>query len=304
MVVDKRARRWIVGCLVIFLVATAVYLPYAREPRGPHGGSRLGLAYGIAGSALILFAFLVSLRRRFRSLRCGNAFMWMQGHVWLGLLSYPLILYHAGFSWGGTLTSVLMWVFTIVVISGITGLVIQQYVPRAILREVPAVTIYEQIPHVIDRLTKDAESVLDVAKQRLTQPAPMLIGSFTRGGDVTSSSRDDMAALAAIDRFLRLEIKPFLAWRPLRKACDGRFSTSAKTAEVFQLVGAPFGAEIRSSLEQLREIVEERRQLERQCRLHRWLHLWLLLHVPLSYALVILAAYHAVQAVRFATIGR
>ena len=48
-------------------------------------------------------------------------------------------------------------------------------------------------------------------------------------------------------------------------------------------------------------IVEERRQLAAQKRMHHVLHGWLIVHVPLSYALMILAAVHAVQALRFVT---
>ena len=44
---------------------------------------------------------------------------------------------------------------------------------------------------------------------------------------------------------------------------------------------------------------EERRQLAAQERLQRWLHGWLLVHVPLSYALLLLSTVHAVQSVRY-----
>jgi len=39
--------------------------------------------------------------------------------------------------------------------------------------------------------------------------------------------------------------------------------------------------------------------LTRQARLHRWLHAWLLVHVPLSIALILLGAVHAVVALRY-----
>ena len=44
---------------------------------------------------------------------------------------------------------------------------------------------------------------------------------------------------------------------------------------------------------------EEKRQLDRQSRLHKVLHGWLLVHIPLSYALLLLGAVHAVMALRF-----
>jgi hypothetical protein len=53
------------------------------------------------------------------------------------------------------------------------------------------------------------------------------------------------------------------------------------------------------ALHDLEVMCEERRQLARQRRLHRWLHGWLLVHVPLSYALLLLSAVHAFQSLRY-----
>ena len=49
-------------------------------------------------------------------------------------------------------------------------------------------------------------------------------------------------------------------------------------------------------LEDLENICEEERQLNRQEQLHHWLHWWLLVHVPVSFALLLLGAVHAVMA--------
>jgi hypothetical protein len=54
-----------------------------------------------------------------------------------------------------------------------------------------------------------------------------------------------------------------------------------------------------AALADLEDICGEARQLTRQERLHRWLHGWLLVHIPLSFALILLGAIHAVMALRF-----
>jgi hypothetical protein len=56
---------------------------------------------------------------------------------------------------------------------------------------------------------------------------------------------------------------------------------------------------MRRAVSDLESIVNERRQLDQQRRLHHWLHGWLLVHVPLSYALTVLAIVHIVVALRF-----
>ena len=44
---------------------------------------------------------------------------------------------------------------------------------------------------------------------------------------------------------------------------------------------------------------EERRLLREQERMHFWLHSWLLVHVPLSAALLVLGAAHVVMSLYY-----
>jgi hypothetical protein len=55
----------------------------------------------------------------------------------------------------------------------------------------------------------------------------------------------------------------------------------------------------RDALRQLAAICEEQRQLKRQKLIYRLLHYWLLAHVPLSFALVVLGAIHGIAAVLY-----
>ena len=56
---------------------------------------------------------------------------------------------------------------------------------------------------------------------------------------------------------------------------------------------------IHSVLEDLEAICEEERQLNRQHQLYHFLHGWLLVHVPLSVALLVLGGIHAVVALQY-----
>ena len=49
----------------------------------------------------------------------------------------------------------------------------------------------------------------------------------------------------------------------------------------------------------IEEICDEKRQLDHQARLHRLLHGWLLVHLPFSAALILLAIIHAIGALRY-----
>ena len=166
MLIDRQNRTWIIVTILLFVIATAIYIPYAQSQlNGPSGGTWYGLAYGIAGTACMAFAMLLSLKKRVRTMRIGRAYTWTKAHVWLGLLAYPLILYHAGFRWGQPyhLTWWLMLLFTIIVVSGIVGVFLQNVIPTKMLRELPLETIYEQIDRVTGALRAEADRIIEKA---------------------------------------------------------------------------------------------------------------------------------------------
>ena len=120
MRIDDTHRKWLIASLTILAAATVAYLLYAwSSPAGLRGGSALGLTFGILGFAFMLFAGLLGARKKVPVWRIGRAQTWMRGHLWLGLLSLPLILFHGGFHFGGTLTRALMWLLIVVVVSGV-----------------------------------------------------------------------------------------------------------------------------------------------------------------------------------------
>jgi|SRR5579859_5515596 len=56
MRMDSTQRSWLLISTAIFAVSLAVYVPYAlTASRGPTGGSAIGLAFGIAGFAFMIF---------------------------------------------------------------------------------------------------------------------------------------------------------------------------------------------------------------------------------------------------------
>ena len=300
MLVNRDSRGWIVVCLLMLAAGGVFYwmeVQALAARAGPTGGSWYGIIFGSAGSAMMLFALLLGLKKRFRTLRVGRAYHWMQGHIWLGLLSYPIILFHCGFRWGGPFTQVLMWLFTIVVISGIIGLIIQQFMPSRLLRDVQFETIYDQIDHVVARLRDEAEEIIkklvagggNEAFEMEVVPA---------GGSAVTVAESGVKAAQTVNDFYTTYVKPFLAdVIPPRN----KLRTAPVAAVAFEQVRGTVPDSMHEALDDLASIVEERRELAAQRHMHHILHGWLLLHVPLSYALMLLAAWHAVFALRFVT---
>src|SRR5687767_3971815 len=147
MLIDRTHRSWAIGSGAALAVAAVGYVgSVAVSDRPWSGGSAVGMTYGIIGFAMMVFAGLLAAKKKVRLWRIGRAQTWMRGHLWLGLLSFPIILFHAGLTFGGPLTGVMMWIFVVVIVSGVIGAALQHYLPRLIMTRVPMETIYEQIP--------------------------------------------------------------------------------------------------------------------------------------------------------------
>jgi len=315
MLIDASHRKWIVGCVVALAVSTAVYVPYVRGAlNGPSGGSLVGLTFGIVGSILMVFAGVLGARRKVPTWQIGRATFWMRGHIWLGLLSYPLILFHGGFGLGGPLTTVLMILFTLVIISGVLGLLLQQVMPRLMLTRVPLETVYEQIDSIVGQLRTESDELVAAAcgpigVQATTAATVTPIerraggGLGDRGGQQPrSTARAHPTPLPPVpesgilrESYIR-DIRPFL--EP-GGSSNGILGNPGRSSTLFRELRTALPPLLHPTVSELEATCEECRQLRDQKRLHHWLHGWLLVHVPLSLALLLLGAAHAIIALRY-----
>jgi hypothetical protein len=306
VLIDHTHRKWFVGSMAILAAAGATYIPYSlRSPQGPHGGSLPGIVYGSVGFAFMLFAGLLGLRKRFPVWRVGRAQTWMRGHLWLGFISFPLIFLHGGFHFGGPLTRALMWLFIFVFGSGILGAALQHFMPRLHTAQLPMETIYEQIDRVRGQLVEEAERVvaetcaaLEGEVSSATEKQRAVAASAGANWDVTVASgmQVDEQASTELRRVLSSEIHPYLEKSGARGT---RLGDPAVATALFRQLRVLLPATLHPNIEDLENICEEKRQLDKQSRLHKMLHGWLLVHVPLSYGLLLLGAWHAVVALRF-----
>jgi hypothetical protein len=297
MLIDATHKKWALGFALGTAAGAAIYAPYARmAPQGPRGSSALGLTFGILAFLLMLFAGLLGARKKAPVLRVGRVQHWMRGHLWLGLLSLPLVLYHAGFTWGaGALSRMLMILTVIVIASGIVGAALQHFLPRVMTREVPMETIYEQVDSIREQLKKEAQVLVAAAEKELAKAQPVAVAAAA-GGEAGAAEAPTVPPLEVLQEFVAKELMPFLE-DPKHSATGWQQRGVAQRA--FGYIHTLLPPAVRPWLEDLENICEEERQLLRQERLHAWLHGWLLVHVPLSYGLLVLVAVHAVMALRY-----
>jgi len=321
MIIDSRQSRWAAGTAIAAVLSMAVYAVYAiLSPNGPSGGSAAGLIFASLGTGIVVFECLLGLRKRYPAAPFGRVQTWLRAHTWLGLLSFLLILMHSGFHWGRGLAAAIMWIFAVVVASGIFGIALQNYLPRRMTELVTRETIFEEIPTVVEGLRYEADERVEfvTAGLGLEEPPEFLRAGGTKryyDPDQKKSAAEKVRAVVtrrkaspqieleathreAFRAHYLQEMRPYLDAHPAALALR-LFASADAVAAYFEHLRTIMPVAAHVVLGDLADIVEERRQLMVQRRLHLWMHGWLLGHVPLSFALLVLTALHAVLSLRY-----
>lgn len=288
MLVDRSHRGWIWATVLLTAGSIAAYVPYhlQSEPPGPRGSTWFGLGYGTVSLVLMLFAALIGVRRKFRHWNLGRAETWLKGHIWLGLLSFVLMFLHAGFRTGGSLTIWLIVLFTIVVVTGIHGLIMQAIVPRLLMAQVHIETVIDQTPVAIERLREEAARVVS----EVCGPLP---GAEVEEGKRKAKQTEPLEGSEPLKAFFLGDVAAYL------ENGRGRLGNPGGRDALFAQVRHMSGTGVHEALERLLELCEERRQLAIQTRLQGWLHGWMILHLPAAAALVLLSLVHAVMSLYY-----
>jgi len=266
---SARWRRWVFG---LFVALTALYVLY-RFRQFPHGGSWPGIAFGILATVLILLLLWYGVRKRQYHSRWGTMETWLQSHVYLGLLSVVVVLYHAGFRFQDKVAVAALVVLALVVLTGLFGAILYTTVPR-ILTDVQGDASPEEISDEIQRFTR--------SMARLTEGKSP---TFRR----------------IHERLVKeLEPRPLSGWRVLFRSARLRTRGSGggtggdDWTELLRQVGSEEQDDLRELLVRSRQAKEQLQRLVAQQKYKNLLDVWLYTHIPLSLALVVLVAAHLV----------
>ncbi|HEU5314084.1 MAG TPA: hypothetical protein VFU08_09680, partial [Candidatus Udaeobacter sp.] len=222
------------------------------------GGTPLGLVLGTISLGIFVLAALLGVRKRLPFLPLGNVQRWLRGHIWLTLLTIPLILLHSGFRLGGPMTTTLMVLYAIVMVSGIYGLILQHKLPTIMKESLPAEIVFEQIPNVRAQLCAAAQKLQLSLKQQATS------GSAVVATDV---SQEEMLA-----GFIEQRLLPYLCARRGEKY---RLGHAREADDIFSHLKLRVDKMYRARVDEMRRWCDERRLTDTQLRMQYWLHGWL-----------------------------
>ncbi len=303
MRIDSSHKPWLTISLVVLIAGTAVYIPYATgRSASPGGDTLIGLAFGLIGAAMILFAALLGLRKKWLTLRVGSLTWWMKGHLWLGALSLLMVLFHGNFHFGGVLTTVLMVLLFVIIFSGVFGAVLQHVLPGVMTAQVPRETTYEQVQEGLGNLRREAYELVWSACGETPDPDEAAEIGALLSAPPKKPAKNELQEPGSIEgqeelnRFYKSTIVPYL-----QSSSSPRNALAGATAAAVQFDAWKVALDpaLHRVLDDLAAVCAEARQIVRQIRLHRWLHGWLLVHIPLSMALLVLMLVHAVMALYY-----
>ncbi|HEV3137847.1 MAG TPA: hypothetical protein VGZ26_08075 [Pirellulales bacterium] len=322
MLVDRKNlsmhARWIAAFVVGTLVPAGWFLAEGwRAQRWPGGSSFPGLVFGSLAGLIIVFELLLWPRKRLRAWRVGRAQAWLRAHVWLGLLSVPLVILHSGGHLDAPLSVWLVGSFTVVILSGIWGLALQQFLPKLMFNRVPAETIYSEIERISAQNCYDAEDLVlalcgpakDHDYARLRPDAEesdggyLTVGGYRAIGKTRGKVLQARAPTLAVANSEPLRtafytlIGPYLKWGGRRRATP--LGDPLKSAQLFLELKPRLDAAAHSVVDEIEELCSQRRQFDIEIRLHHWLHGWLLVHAPLSIMLFVLLLVHIYAACKY-----
>lgn len=230
------------------------------------GGARLA---GYVGFVAMLVPYVHIVRRSFRSRRGMAMTAWLRWHIGAAYLAFAMVLIHSRGRSNGWVTGALLWLTWIVMFSGVIGYYGQKllyaWMPRLIPQE-----------YGLERLGFES--------QRLLAEARELIG------------KKEMAGAAGIVAEFCSSAMAQCLQEPMRFSLgDGPQARSLLSANGLDRAKSFADTKQQAALDGLWELVVARRQMNLEYRLHQLGRLWLYIHGPAAWALLVVMIEHVVM---------
>jgi hypothetical protein len=249
------------------LLAILVYAFHNPEG-GPNGGSWLGYTYGAIALSMILWLMWFGVRKR--SYRSAGPPLrgWLSAHVYLGLSLLVLVPLHSGFQFGWNVHTLAYALMASVIATGIAGIYFYASVPPEMTRNKPGQKLEALFQQIADG-DGELKGLASTLPDHFANAVARCIDDTRIGGGLLRqvSGREPHCST---DRALK-EVRTF---------SQDLSGDSKQRSDVRRLL----------ELLSLRQALLSR--IRRDLRYKALLDIWLVVHVPLSFAAVFAVFVH------------
>lgn len=260
---NRFRRQFIFGVLALIAASVAALWLHKKFSALPNYAFLTGWAL-LAGMFVLT---IYNVRKKLPFLPLGKSETWLQIHIYLGFFTVVLFLIHLNFrAPHGWFEITLAWLFALVSGSGVVGLFFSRVLPRRLATRGGEV-IFEKIPALRHALKTEAENLALGADAK----SPVIAEFYTkRLATFFSGPKDFWLHLAESRRPLNALITELDDLR--------RFANETE----------------RATLEKLAALVRQKDGLDYHRALQLALKLWLFVHIPLTYGLMIFTVLHII----------
>jgi hypothetical protein len=261
---------------------------------GPNGGTWLGYTLGTVGALLVVWLAWLGVRKRRYASGRGTVKGWVSAHVYLGLALLLIATLHTGFQFGFNLHTLTFVLMTLVIASGVYGVVAYARYPRLITENRSQATREGWLREVLDlndRAIKLADLIgADVHRFVLRSAERLHLGGTWQEQLFGRSSGERAPEVTAIAEILRKK----LGASSLERSPESEGLILFSTQQIMISERDPNIERLKQLLELLTRRNELAARINRDIQAHARMQVWLYLHVPLTGALLAALAAHIV----------
>lgn len=254
---------WLLGMGAALAVAIIVLFGVTADDRLQHGSEFTG--YGLFAVVVLLMIF--NLRKRLPVVARIRVRWWLLLHVVFGVAGLGLFVAHVDTFWPeGLYERALALLFYLVSLSGILGYVGQRFLARR-LAELDDEFIYERVPEELARIRSDAEALVVQATEA------------TRNDTLSRHYLETMSWFFQRPRFLLDHLL-------------GRHSARRWVDDQVRAISRYLSDEELGYLTRIAELGQAKNTVDAHFAIQGLLKRWLMFHVPLAFAMLVLAVWH------------
>lgn len=259
--------RWLFVNLFVLFVLILIYL-FHSPVSDPNGGTVYGYSLGVLATSAILYLMWYGIRRRSYYSRHTTLKGWLSAHVWIGISLLVIVPLHSGFRIGMNVHGLSYMIMAAVILSGIWGAV--NY--KILAPQIGSNRGSGSLKALIEQLHIYSQNISELCKQKSDQLLEL---------------RNQIEVSLPKSVF-------FIIFRALPKEISDK-----QIAESISKISTD-EKEIGLNLIQL---CEKKRSLavliQKDIRIASKLKLWLLLHLPLSFALLVVVFIHIFTVLKY-----